>query len=739
MRHLLLATTLFAISISGSANAQATITVLNNDGPNEGFNDPTPVAAVAGNAGTTLGQQRLNAFRAAAAAWESVVTSSVEITVDAAMDLLTPCTGASGVLGRAGTLQVFRDFANAPQTNTWYSSALANAISGIDNDATTADIQARFNSNIDNNDDCLAGTNWFYGIGVPTPANTISFFDTVKHELAHGLGVQSFVDIVSTGQLLQGRNDSFTNNLRDHAANTAWSAMTDAERLASSTNDGQLHWVGPRVNTCASQILTAGLGGGHVRMFAPSPVQAGSSVSHFDTALDPDELMEPFATATSDQRLTDRLLADIGWDVNSPSCGGGILHHVALSPIIVNHRPALSGTVLHRPTVSPIHFPRGSFHSVLTSPGHVPIGSRHFPTGSSHQPILSPRHQPIGSFHGPLLSPGHSPVISNPHDFVVSRFDGIDPSIPIDPRIDPQIDPRMLQFGSPGVHNPIVSFGHNPIMSGHSAILSGHNPVLSGHSPILSGHNPFLSGHNPIFSGHNPFLSGHNPFISAPHSLQKSIGHISVLSNNPHSFISSRFGELDPTLPVNPGIDPRAQQFGGARQPQNQQFGSHSAFVSFGHDMAVSGHGVQQSIGHLPFQSEMHGVFNSTGHSSFISSGHIPFTSAPHSTFLSSHNPIVSGHSLVVSGHNPIFSGHSPIASGHEPFLSAPHAPVLSRPPHSMFGSRFQPTGPVVINPAFPGVNAAPENEGIEQVPGNRGIRTMPGLPPGDPYTVPQQ
>src|SRR5262245_50033932 len=44
----------------------AVIRVLNKDNPGEGFNDPTPVAPVGGNTGTTLGQQRLLAFQHAA-------------------------------------------------------------------------------------------------------------------------------------------------------------------------------------------------------------------------------------------------------------------------------------------------------------------------------------------------------------------------------------------------------------------------------------------------------------------------------------------------------------------------------------------------------------------------------------------------------------------------------------------------------------------------------------------------
>ena len=64
--------------VAGSARA-AMITVVNLDGPNEGFNDPTPVAQVGGNPGTTLGEQRLIAFQYAADAWGALPPKVQEI------------------------------------------------------------------------------------------------------------------------------------------------------------------------------------------------------------------------------------------------------------------------------------------------------------------------------------------------------------------------------------------------------------------------------------------------------------------------------------------------------------------------------------------------------------------------------------------------------------------------------------------------------------------------------------
>jgi len=62
-------------------------------------------------------------------------------------------------------------------------------------------------------------------------------------------------------------------------------------------------------------LLAGTTDAGRVRLFAPNPVQGGSSISHFDTALDPNALMEPSATASLHDNvdLTLELFRDIGW------------------------------------------------------------------------------------------------------------------------------------------------------------------------------------------------------------------------------------------------------------------------------------------------------------------------------------------------------------------------------------------------------------------------------------------
>ncbi|HHJ17824.1 MAG TPA: hypothetical protein ENJ80_14120 [Gammaproteobacteria bacterium] len=294
-----------------SLGAQATQVIISNlDGAGEGFNDPTVVAPVGGNPGTTLGQQRLNVFRHAAKIWEAVIGSSVTIVVDAKFDPLS-CTSSQAVLGSAGPATIHQNFVRVPVRNTWYPAALANSLTGSDL-AAAADVTATFNSSIDNNNNCLNNTNWYYGLDGNRPGGSIELLGVVLHEIGHGVGFLTFIDI-STGTRFNNTNDIFMLNLEDHSTGQTWDQLTDAGRLASSTDTADLHWTGPAV-TALTADYTAGVNQGHFRMYAPGTLNTGSSVAHFSNALAPNELMEPFDTGPkSGPGLALQLLQDIGW------------------------------------------------------------------------------------------------------------------------------------------------------------------------------------------------------------------------------------------------------------------------------------------------------------------------------------------------------------------------------------------------------------------------------------------
>ena len=320
-RALLLAL-LVGIICSSNAFATATIVIQNNDAAGVGFNDPTPVAPIGGNSGTTLGQQRLNAFQFAANIWGATLAGGPTITVRATWAALD-CTPNSAVLGSAGTTNIFRNFTNAPVANTWYPTALANALSGNDLNGSNAEISARFNLNI-GTPGCLENKPWYYGLDNQHGVNRVNLVSVLLHEFGHGLGFASFTD-EETGAQAQGIPSIYDRFLLDNTTGKTWPQMTDAERVASAINSGNLVWNGPQVIADAG-LLTGGKdSSGRPRLYAPNPVDSGSSVSHWDTVLTPNQLMEPFISTnltqsvTTPQDLTYSLLKDIGWCTTCPA------------------------------------------------------------------------------------------------------------------------------------------------------------------------------------------------------------------------------------------------------------------------------------------------------------------------------------------------------------------------------------------------------------------------------------
>jgi len=303
---------------AAAAHATATFVIINADDPGEGFNDPTPIVPAGGNPAGTVGQARLNAFQYAADLWGALLQSSVPIRVQANMDPLT-CNSTSAVLGQAGATSVFRDFTGAPLTNTWYPQALANAITGSDQAPATPDIAAVFNSSINGDAGCLGGVSWYYGYDANPPAGDVDFVTVVMHELGHGLGFQTYVDL-PTGARFLGRDDMYMAFLeRALAIPSAWTDMTDAQRVAAATSDPALRWTGTAVSYMATQVpLTGGMNGERVRLHAPNPLQNGSSVAHWSIDVSPNEMMEPVLTIPiHEPGLAKFLMLDIGWPMDA--------------------------------------------------------------------------------------------------------------------------------------------------------------------------------------------------------------------------------------------------------------------------------------------------------------------------------------------------------------------------------------------------------------------------------------
>jgi hypothetical protein len=248
-----------------TASAAATIVVVNVDGAGEGFNDPTPRAPIGGNSGTTIGQQRLIAFQAAADIWGATLDSSVPIRIRAAFNPLT-CSASSGVLGSAGAIYVWSDFPGAQIPGAWYHEALANKQSQTDlnppgdpDDAYNgADLNAQFNSSIGTVAGCLTGSDWYYGLDGNHGVN-FDLIAVLLHEFGHGLGFSSFVARTGTvGSYFFGGPGVFDLFVHDNTTNKDWTAMTIAERAASIKNGRNVVWTGANVTAGVPSVLSLG-------------------------------------------------------------------------------------------------------------------------------------------------------------------------------------------------------------------------------------------------------------------------------------------------------------------------------------------------------------------------------------------------------------------------------------------------------------------------------------------------
>ncbi len=259
-----LAAWLFATSALATVPAHAARIVVHSvDPPGTGLEDPTPVAPVGRNPGTTLGEQRRIALEVAARLWGERIPSDVDIVVQATFQPLF-CLSFGGLLGSAAPLTIFHDFPGAPAANTWFPAALANRFAHIDlspgppdpgflEPPFNDDIYAIFNSSLDDDPTCLEQVGWYYGLdGAET--DSVDVLEVLMHELAHGLGFQNFISEL-TGEAPDGLDDAYGTYTFDTFYGASWNDLFPTHRQQSATHSGRLVWNGPHVLAQAKDVL----------------------------------------------------------------------------------------------------------------------------------------------------------------------------------------------------------------------------------------------------------------------------------------------------------------------------------------------------------------------------------------------------------------------------------------------------------------------------------------------------
>jgi len=330
-----------AIALGAGPASALEIAIFNADGFNEGFNDIKPAAPVGGNPGTTLGAQRLFLFNHAAAAWSLRLEGDVPVVVKAGFQSLGG-DQFSATLGSARPTTVERDFPGAPKFLTWYVSPLGNQLAGEDLNNLSAgacptddkvngkcaEIITRFNSDVDGS--VLGAVDFYYGID-GNAGTDLDFLSVLLHEIGHGLGLIDLID-PNTGRIspdpandtCQTCSDAYTDNLQNLKFTPKQVGdMTNQQRLQAIVDDSKLFWAGPAVQQASDLLTTGKRGDGAVQVFAPNPYQPGSSISHVDTDVAPNELMEPYLTPPpKNLNFSLAMLDDLGWEtIDLPKCG----------------------------------------------------------------------------------------------------------------------------------------------------------------------------------------------------------------------------------------------------------------------------------------------------------------------------------------------------------------------------------------------------------------------------------
>ena len=244
------------------------------------------------------------AFQFAVDIWANTIVSSVPIRINANYTALGP-----GVLGSAAPNGFFVVTGPGLPPNTVYARALAEKLQGMDTDlgGMSIDINCNFSSSI----------NWYFGTDASPAFNQFDFVSVVLHELGHGLGFVGFgrANAQNTEGLL--RNSGFLTPYDNFVeTGTGVSILTFADpstALLQQFTGGFLFNASPAATAANSGVVP--------EIWAPNPFNQGSSYSHWDDNVFPNNNVNSLMTPTIGNGqanhdtgpITRGLFEDMGW------------------------------------------------------------------------------------------------------------------------------------------------------------------------------------------------------------------------------------------------------------------------------------------------------------------------------------------------------------------------------------------------------------------------------------------
>lgn len=264
-------------------------------------------------------QDAMNAFAYAADIWESAISSSEEIRIDAQYTYI-----GDHILGQSRPYGYW--IVSGKRPDTFYAVALADALEGYDHDPTWPDIYVSM------------GNQWSWNFD-PTREPSSSQYDFISvalQEIAHGLGftdsfaytggIGAWGYTSNSGALYPSIYDVFVISGSNQQLINTSIFPNSSTTLGSQLVSNNIYFNGANA--------TSGNGGLWPRLYAPTTWNSGSSIAHLDELTYPagnaHSLMTPqisLGEAIHDPgSITRGIFQDTGWtivDPNAPadSCG----------------------------------------------------------------------------------------------------------------------------------------------------------------------------------------------------------------------------------------------------------------------------------------------------------------------------------------------------------------------------------------------------------------------------------
>jgi len=255
--------------------------------------------------------------------WSQYLTSTVPIKVEISFEAFGP-----GLLG-TGLPNHRQNFTNAPMSDVWYPTSLANAFAGTEVNPGEVDMHLFFNSDI----------NWYYETDGNPSSSQFDFVSVLLHEVVHGLGGVSLVyrengigcnGCIPVADLgLPDPSFEWPNSFEGHPS--AWdlflvdgngSHLIDTLVFPDQSTTLGDALVSNDIYFSGSNAIFAN-NGNQPKIYAPATYAYGSSINHFDENSYPpssgNALFTPFSSGNEVNHLPGPMLLgalmDIGWNI----------------------------------------------------------------------------------------------------------------------------------------------------------------------------------------------------------------------------------------------------------------------------------------------------------------------------------------------------------------------------------------------------------------------------------------